>query len=198
VSFVTFVVDGTLLDARETASAEMIRPDFKKVLLDQQGAAVILWAFFTISIALYIVIGRWVVQDGDGIGSASLAGTLRALLWALVLIDLGYLVWWKKHNLSRQALLAKPSKAKILRALEQHTGRVEQRAAAVISTYVTRKIVGFAIIEAVAVYGLLLAVVGGHLEDQYVLSALSLLLLALEFPRNSVLVGLVNEIETQL
>lgn len=37
----------------------MIRREFKKILLDQQGAAVILWAFFTVSISLYVIIGNW-------------------------------------------------------------------------------------------------------------------------------------------
>jgi hypothetical protein len=175
----------------------MIRPDFKKVLLDQQGAAVILWSFFTISITLYIIIAQWVVDDGGWITSASIGRALRAVLWALVAVDLGYLFWWKKHNLSRQALFGKSNKIKILRALEQHEGQVERRAAAVISTYITRKVVVFAIIEAIAVYGLLLALIGHYLWDQYLLSALSLVLLILEFPGKRVIVGLVNEIEAE-
>ena len=36
----------------------MIRPEFKKVLLDQRGAAIILWSVFTISIPIYLVIAR--------------------------------------------------------------------------------------------------------------------------------------------
>ena len=36
----------------------MIRPEFRKLLTDQRGAAVILWSFFMIAIVLYIVIAR--------------------------------------------------------------------------------------------------------------------------------------------
>ena len=36
----------------------MIRPEFRKILLDQRGAAVILWSFFAISIPIYLVIAR--------------------------------------------------------------------------------------------------------------------------------------------
>lgn len=173
----------------------MIRPDFKKILLDQQGAAVILWAFFTMSISLYILIAHWVVGDRGFLDNSRIAQTLRALLWALVLIDLGYLVWWKKRNLTRAAVTDKSNKTRIFRALEEHKGQIERRAASVISTYVTRKIVVFAIIEAIAVYGLVLALVGGYFWDQYLLSGLSLVLLVLEFPGKSFLEGLVNEIE---
>ena len=50
------------------------------------------------------------------------------------------------------------------------------------SSYVTRKIVIFAIIEAIAVYGFVLALVGRFVQDFYLLSALSLVLLVIEFP----------------
>jgi hypothetical protein len=53
----------------------------------------------------------------------------------------------------------------------------------------------FAIIEAIAVYGLVLAIVGRHLFDQYLLSALSLVLLALEYPTERFLEGLLREVE---
>ena len=36
----------------------MIRPEFRKLLMDQRGAAVILWSFFMISIVIYIVIAH--------------------------------------------------------------------------------------------------------------------------------------------
>jgi hypothetical protein len=173
----------------------MIRADFKKILLDQQGAAVILWSFFTLSLFLYIIIAQLVVSERGLLDGSSLAPVVRAALWVLVVVDLGYLVWWKKRKLTREALTDMSTKAKILRALEEHKGQAEERAASVISTYVTRKIVVFAIIEAIAVYGLVLALVGRYLWDQYLLSALSLALLVLEFPGKNALVGLVNEIE---
>src|SRR5262249_54298426 len=74
-------------------------------------------------------------------------------------------------------------------------GSIEERAAAVVSTFVTRKVVIFAIIEAIAVYGLVLAIVGRYLLDQYLLSALSLVLLVLEYPTERFLVGLVQDVE---
>ena len=41
----------------------MIRPEFRKILLDQRGAAVILWSFFVISVPIYIVIARNVLGN---------------------------------------------------------------------------------------------------------------------------------------
>jgi hypothetical protein len=82
-----------------------------------------------------------------------------------------------------------------LRALEAYQGRDEERAAAVVSTYVTRKIVLFAIIEAIAVYGLILALVGRFLLDQYILSALALVLLIVEFPSAKSFSALLEKLE---
>jgi hypothetical protein len=174
----------------------MSRPEFKTVLLDQQGPAVILWCFFTISVPIYLLIAQMVDGEGGFLGnSTTTAQTMRAVLWLLVLVDLGYLVWWKRRNLTRSALMQRSNKTKILRALEEHKGRTEERAAMVVSTYVTRKIVVFAIIEAIAVYGLVLALVGRYLWDQYLLSGLSLALLVMEFPRKNMLETLLRETE---
>ena len=81
----------------------MIRPEFRKLLMDQRGAAVILWSFFMISIVIYIVIA----QNGAGQSrkyaqGLSFAETARIVLWFLVLVDLGYYFFWKKR-LSRAA-----------------------------------------------------------------------------------------------
>ena len=43
----------------------MIRPEFKTILLDQRGAAVIIWSFFVIFIALYVFISRHLLANPD-------------------------------------------------------------------------------------------------------------------------------------
>jgi hypothetical protein len=54
----------------------------------------------------------------------------------------------------------------------------------------------FAIIEAIAVYGLVLALVGRFLADQYLLSALALILLIVEFPAEKSFSAVLRELET--
>ena len=174
----------------------MIRPEFKQLLMDQRGAAVILWSCFMISIVVYIVIAKSVLANPKFSQGISFAANARILLWLLVVVDLGYYVYWKITKLKPDAMMAESQKTKLLRALEEYQGALEQRAAAVVSTFVTRKVVVFAIIEAIAVYGLVLAIVGRYLTDQYVLSAASLLLLALEFPWEKSLRSLVRKLET--
>jgi len=173
----------------------MIRPEFKKLLMDQRGAAVILWSFFMISIVIYIVISRNVLANPKYAQGLSFAEKARVVLWILVLVDLGYYIYWKRRYLTPQAILHNSQKTKIFRALQEYKGSAEERAASIVSTFVTRKVVIFAIIEAIAVYGLVLAIVGRYLSDQHLLSALSLALLALEFPTQRFLESLLREIE---
>ena len=174
----------------------MIRPEFKKILLDQRGAAVILWSAFVISIPIYIVIARSVLGENPNIGgNRSFADTVRIVLWLLTLVDLGYYAYWRKKHLSSEAILRDARSTKLFRALEEFSGPLEERAAYVVSTYVTRKVVLFAVIEAIAVYGLVSAVLGRFVTDMYSLSALSLILLVLEFPSGKSLEELLRAIE---
>ena len=173
----------------------MIRDEFRTILMDQRGAAVILWSCFMISIVIYIVIARNVLANPKYASGLWFAENARIVLWFLAVVDLGYYVWWKRSYLTRASILGGAKRTKIFRALEGHKGQLEERAATVVSTYVTRKIVLYAILEALAVYGLVLAIVGRFLSDQYLLSALSLALLTLEFPSEQSLERLVREIE---
>ena len=174
---------------------QMIRPEFRQLLADQRGAAVILWSCFTISIAIYLVIVKSLLGNPKFAAGFSFAETARIVLWILVLVDLGYFAWWKKRYLTPEAVLDETKQAKLLRSLEEYQGPLEQRAASAVSTYVTRRVVLFAIVEALAVYGLVLALVGHYLLDLYLLSGLSLILLAFEFPSQKSFEEIIQRVE---
>ncbi|HEX2228207.1 MAG TPA: hypothetical protein VHM64_13805 [Candidatus Binatia bacterium] len=173
----------------------MIRPEFRQTLLDQRGAAVILWSAFTIFIVVYIVIAENVLANPKYARGLWFAETARMIFWALAVVDLGYYVYWKKRYLAPDSIAAGASKTKLLRALDTYNGLHEKQAALVVSTYITRKVVIYAILEALAVYGLVLAIVGRYFMDQYILSALSLILLALEFPTERGLQAVLRTVE---
>jgi len=172
----------------------MIRPEFRKILLDQRGAAVILWSFFVISIPVYIFISQKFVT-ALAADASSFTDTVRIFVWLLALVDLGYYIYWKRQNLSPDTILASGKSAKLFRALADFRGVTEERAAYAVSTYVTRKVVVFAIIEAIAVYGFVLVFIGHLVADQYFLSALSLALLVIEFPSEKSLDAIVKAAE---
>lgn len=173
----------------------MIRPEFRKILLDQRGAAVILWSFFFISVPIYLVIARHVLGNPNVGTNPSIADPARIIFWVLTLVDIGYYFYWRDRNLSAAAIKREARKTKLFRALEEFQGAAEENAAYVVSTLVTRKIVIFAIIEAIAVYGFVLAFLGRFAADQIVLSLLSLILLTIEFPSAKSVESLIQELE---
>jgi hypothetical protein len=173
----------------------MIRPEFRKLLLDQRGAAVILWSCFVISIPIYVVIARSVLENRAIGTDPSFAEIARIVLWLLTIVDLGYYVYWRKRKFSNAAIMREARSTKLFRALEEFSGPIEQRAAYVVSTYVTRKVVLFAIIEAIAVYGFVSGIVGRYLSDLYFLSAISVVLLIIEFPSQKSLEEFILNVE---
>lgn len=173
----------------------MIRTEFRKILLDQRGAAVILWSCFVISIPIYIVIARNVLENPNIGSNRSFAASVRIVLWLLTIVDLGYYVYWRKRKFSSASILRDARSTKLFRALEEFSGPVEERAAYVASTYVTRKVVIFAIIEAIAVYGFVSGILGRFVSDLYFLSMISLVLLIIEFPSRNSLEELLRAVE---
>jgi hypothetical protein len=173
----------------------MIRPEFRKILLDQRGAAVILWSFFAISIPIYLVIARQILGNPSVGTNPAIAEPSRIIFWILTVVDLGYYGYWRNKNLTPQAIRRDARQTKLFRAVAEFNGVDEQNAAYIVSTYITRKVVIFAIIEAIAVYGFVLAFLGRYVGDQIALSLLSLVLLAVEFPGQKSLNGLIDAVE---
>lgn len=173
----------------------MIRPEFRTILLDQRGAAVILWSFFAISIPLYLVIARHVLNNPNVGTNSAIAEPARIIFWILTIVDIGYYVYWRRKNLSIEGMRRDARQTKLFRAVQEFNGVDEQNAAYLVSTFVTRKVVIYAIIEAIAVYGFVLAFLGRFIADQMALSLLSLILLAIEFPRHNAIEALIDSVE---
>jgi len=175
----------------------MIRPEFREVLENQQQVLVILWAFFFLGIFVYLWIAEFLVAK-LGPPSGSPASELgRIIIWVLGFVELGTLVWWKKRSLTTDAILQAVSQYKVLQALRGHNSPLEERAATVVSAYITSKVVAFAIIEAIAVFGLVVNIVSRHTVDQYLLSLASGALLVVEFPFKPRLQELLSAVEKE-
>jgi hypothetical protein len=174
----------------------MIRPDYRKALESQQTILVALWWVFLGGIFLYLWISETFLAHWQLAVPASLAQSLRLALWLLTLCDLATLIWWKRRFLTQRAILAGVKQYKILQSLQEHKTPIEERAAAVVSSYVTGKIVAFALAEAVAVYGFAFALTSRYFPGLYILSAAAGALLLLEFPSKRFLRQLLQEVES--
>jgi len=172
-----------------------MRPEYREALESQHKILVVLWSVFLAGIFLYLWISKTFLAQWQLAASGAFAQAARLVLWLLTLFDLATLVWWKKRFLAEEAILGGAKQYKILQSLQEHKSPVEERAAAAVSSYVTGKIVAFALVEAVAVYGFAMVLTSRYFLGQYILSAAAGALLIVEFPSRRFLERLVQAIE---
>lgn len=163
----------------------MLQQDAKKLVEATQRQLVIMWPAFvsTVVICLFIpqVIDSVHFPADGNFGS----GTLRAPLWFVSLVVLGILWWWNRQFLTKEAIL-------------KRVGEGQGMAPKVLRSYLLRKIIAFALAEAIAIYGLVLAIIGSYLWDQYVLSAVSGLAFIFLYPSRTFLDELIEGYETRV
>ncbi len=173
----------------------MIRREFRETLEAQHGVLLALWVIFACGILIYIAVAQTFLAGKQLAISDAFAQTAKMFLWFLTFVDMATLVWWKRRFFNKQAILAGVKRYKVLQALQEHKGESEQRAAVLVSSYVTGKIVAFALAEAVAIYGFALVLTSHYFLGQYILSVASGVLLLLEFPSRRLLTDLVTAAE---
>lgn len=128
-----------------------------------------------------------VFLKGDSISSSSNSATefLRQAFWFLVILETVFLIWWKKRFLTVKRLLEASTRGIFLgKFVRGAQNPVEKRAGAIILNYFFRSLLAFGVAESIALYGLLLALVGYYVVDQYTLSTVSLVLVSYFFPSN--------------
>jgi len=170
----------------------VIRPDYRQALEMQHTVLVSLWAIFVAGILLYLWMAQTFLADRQLAIGAGFEQATRLFLWFLTFVDIATLLWWKRRFLTPQAILSGAKRYKLLQALQEHKGAAEERAGAAVTSYVTGKIVAFALAEAVAIYGFTFVLTSRYFVGQYILSAASGLLLVLEFPSRRVLSELIG------
>ncbi len=173
----------------------MIRPEYREMLESQHGVLVALWSVFAAAIFLYLGVSQTFLADRQLAVADSFSHTARLFLWILTFLDLATLMWWKRRFLTREAILGGVKQYKLLQALQGHKTPVEERTAAIVSSYVTSKVVAFAMAEAVAIYGFALVLVSRYFVGQYILTVASGVLLLIEFPSRPFLTELIREAE---
>jgi hypothetical protein len=173
----------------------MIRAEYREALESQHKILVVLWGVFIGGISLYLWIAKVFLAERQLAMAGSFSQTARFVLWLLALFDVATLMWWKKRFLIPEAILGGAKQYKILQVLQGHKTPLEERAAQAVSSYVTSKIVVFAMVEAVAIYGFAMVLTSRYFLGQYILSAAAAVLLLLEFPSRTFLMELLHEVE---
>lgn len=173
----------------------MIRPEFRRELQNQQKVLILVWTGLLVATAFYLWLPRLLLDQSQSLGDYPFARTIRQTLWLIVVIEVGFLFWWKKRFLSKQAIVRRAGESRwIPMVVRGHQTPAEERAARAISWYIGGRVTGFAIAESLAVYGVFLAIIGGYFWDQYVLTTLCLLFLIYFYPSKSFITELLKEV----
>jgi len=133
--------------------------ELRKTMETQRRTLLVLWISFLPAMVIYLILATFVIPPPH-----DSSGVLRAILWILALSEVGLLYWWKGKYLTKKSFFA---------GLRQPNPAV---------LYLKNYIIAFAIAESVAIWGLVLAMVGGYRSDQYALTFLSAFLLIQVYP----------------
>jgi hypothetical protein len=113
---------------------------------------------------IYLLLPRLV--GGPEISGGEPYRGFRVIFWSVAAIQIGVLFWWTQRSCSKEAVL----------------NAVRKTAIDPLAYYMGRKMAAIGMAQGVAVYGLVLAFVGRHFWDQYVLTAISAALLVRHYP----------------
>jgi drug/metabolite transporter (DMT)-like permease len=174
----------------------MIREEFKQKLERRHSKLVLIWLAFVVGDFNYVWVAHFLLDQIEGPLQPGFSDTVRTAIWILAAAVIWALYgFYKKRIFTRQAFFAPPPTVKVSAALRAHASPVEEKAAVAVSAYFVSKVVTFAFAGAIAIFGFVLAFVGHYVTDEYLLTLVSLGILAYEFPSKSFLRGLVGEIE---
>lgn len=159
----------------------MISAESKKLLEKQHRTLVLIWAGFLGAPIVYLLLPQLASGSGAGPGGRTLFVASRVSLWMIVAMIVGVLWWWKQTRLTKEALLTNYDP---IRGTGMHR-------------YAVRKIVAFTLAEAIALYGLVLGLLGRHLWDQLGLSLIAGFFMIHLYPSRTFFDDLITTMEAQ-
>jgi hypothetical protein len=172
----------------------VIRPEFRNNLENQQKVLVTLWFAFLVIILFFLWIPQLLPELLPIFIDYPSVGSVRTVLWLFAVGEIGFLFWWEKRFLSREAIFQRPSFRFFPNMVKGHQTPEEEKLGRILSNYLLGKVLGFAISESIAIYGLVLAYIDSFPWDQYLLSLISVLLLVYFYPSRSFFDSLIREV----
>lgn len=168
--------------------------EFRKFLYRQRNLLVVTWLMFFLALGLYLLIPEIASEHLPSPIDYSYAAQMRNILWTIAIVTAAFLVWVKSQFHTVRAIFHASRQPMEITDLKGDTP-VEKNAARLVSCYRSRMIVAFTLSEMIAIFGLILALIGNYTPDQQVLSLLSACLLVYFYPSRGFFDDLINEYE---
>ncbi len=173
----------------------LLSPQFRQVLFNQRRFLVFLWlALLGLALILPSVRDTLLQHLPPRRKNYPYNEFIRILIWAVAFLTTGFLVWSKNRFYSAEAIF---QGSKVSRPPQSLRGEspMEKGAARVVSYYRARMVAAFVLAETIAIYGLLLNLIGNYFWDQRLLSLLSAALLVFFYPSRPFFEDLVQKCE---
>ena len=135
----------------------------------QPSVIFVIWTINVVLVVIFLLISHVPFRPRP----SSNVETIRWALWFVALVQAGGVLLWGSAFSTKE------------RITQRFASFRQEAGASLLSYYISRKIVTLSFIEGIAVYGLILALLGGYLLDQLLLSLLTGILLVLHYPSRS-------------
>jgi hypothetical protein len=145
----------------------------------RQRTAFNAWFASVVAVFIYLLL-PWLIS-APRIPQGEPYRGFRVILWLVAMIQTGVLWWWMRRYLGKEAILK----------------AVQGTAINPVVYYMARKIAAIGMAQSLAVYGLVLAFVGGYFWDQYILTTISAALLMANYPSPGFVEELARESEDE-
>ena len=155
-----------------------MEPAFRQPAERQQRFLILTWWGSIAALVFYLFL-PWFVHLHRILPEADPFPGFRTVLWFVAIIQTGVVIYWSRSALRKEALLRS----------------VRGTAIDPIMYYTGKQMAAIGMAQSVAVYGLVLALVGGYFHDQYLLTAISSLLLLWQYPSTRRLNELKSDLE---
>ena len=131
----------------------------------QKNILMLTWSGSMAALVIYLLLPWFVSLQGISSGGEPYEG-FRTILWFLASIQVGVVLFWTRSVLRKKA---------VLRA-------VRGTAIDPLTYYTGKKTAAIGMAQSIALYGLVLAVIGGYFWDQYILTLIAGVLVIGHYP----------------
>ncbi len=171
----------------------LLNAEFKQVLSNQRRSLVLLWLALFVLVGIFLSMRHFLLQHlPPQRGNYPYTDLIRICVWVITCITAAFLLWSKNSFCSVEALFRGSSVPTPPKTLRGETP-AEKGAARVVSYYRSRMVAAFVLAETIAIFGLLLGLIGDHLWEQRVLSLMSWAFLILFYPSRAFFEELIQE-----
>ena len=167
---------------------------FREFLYRQHRFLVVNWMMFFIALGFYLLMPEIAAEYLPAPVDYPYTEQIRSALWVIAIVTAAFLVWVKSRLHTIRAMFQDSRRPMEIRSLRGDTPG-EKNAARLVVFYRSRMIVAFTLAEMIAIFGLVLALIGNYTSDQQGLSLLSACLLVYFYPSKTFFEELINEYE---